>query len=422
VSSSSTALKGKAGAIRPGLPPLPLLIAIGALTPFSLHVIAPSVPHLARSFGQAFVTAQLTLSLYLATAALAQIGYGPISDFCGRRRTLIVGLSIYSVASIACALSRSIEALIVARVFEALGACAGLVLSRAIISDSFARDRAASVLGFKSAIMTVASAAAPVIGAYLDQALDWRAIFVVLAAYGAAATLFALKYAHETLDTRRSADFGGFLRDCRRVLSATRYVAYAGHLAAATAAWFAFVASMPQYMESTLGQPARTYGLYVTLNFAAYIAGNIAAYRLTPRRGSSRMLAWGTAISFAGFLALAATPAIGRTQTLYLFIAMSVAIAGQGITVPNVVAAALAINPRIKGTAASVLGAIQMAASAGATLLVGCTQDGTLYPILCVVAGAGLLSALALALLGIADMQRPRWRWRGSAQSLGGRW
>jgi MFS transporter, DHA1 family, multidrug resistance protein len=408
---------------------MPLLIALAALAPFSLHVVAPSVPGIGRAFGEDFATAQLVLTAYLAAVALGQLVYGPIADFYGRRPLLITGLCVYCLGSVACAVASSIDTLIAARAVQALGACSGLVLGRAMVSDLFARDTAASRLGSMAAGMAIATAVAPTVGAYLDQDIDWRATFLALAAGGGTAALLSLKFAHETLAHRpASMEISGFLKDCANVLSARRYIAYAAHLALTTAAWFAFVAGMPFYMSDVLGRPLHEYGLYIVPAFAGYILGNCAAARLAVRLGTPRMIAWGAAISTVGFLAMALAPSVGLDGPLALFAAISVAVVGQGITVPGVMAAALNLNPRIVGTASSLLGAIQMAVSAGATFLVGQVQGGSVETLVHVVAGAGLLSVLVLVLfrsgpadrMAVARGAMPATR-GGAAHTPGGR-
>ncbi|WP_042696073.1 multidrug effflux MFS transporter, partial [Azospirillum sp. B506] len=157
-----------------------LLTALVAFGPLSTDLYLPSLPALVRIFGTDVATVQLTLSIFLVGFAVSQLVYGPMSDRFGRRPTLLVGVSIYLVASAVCAMTSSIEALIAARFFQALGACCGPVVARAVVRDVFGRDRAATVLAYMSMAMALAPAVGPMLGGVLTEGFGWRANFVLL--------------------------------------------------------------------------------------------------------------------------------------------------------------------------------------------------------------------------------------------------
>src|SRR3954452_4954799 len=145
------------------------------LGPFTMQILIPSLPMLAVALAVPYATIQLTLTLYLAGVAVAQLVYGPLSDRFGRKPLLLGGLVLYLAGSIAAALAPSAFWLIAARVAQAVGGCAGLVLGRAMIRDSYAREQAAAVLGYVSTAMAVAPMLSPIIGSLLHQYLGWRA-------------------------------------------------------------------------------------------------------------------------------------------------------------------------------------------------------------------------------------------------------
>ena len=166
-------------------PPLLILVLATAIGGISLNIFIPSMPGLARYFATDIATVQLTLTLYLAGIAAGQLVYGPLSDHYGRRPLMLAGLGLYAVSALVASLAQSIEVLILGRIAQALGGCAGIVITRAIIRDVYDRDRGASVLGYVTMAMTIAPAMAPVIGGYLDHWVGWRAGLWVLTAYGA---------------------------------------------------------------------------------------------------------------------------------------------------------------------------------------------------------------------------------------------
>jgi multidrug resistance protein len=141
-----------------------MVTAVTALGPVTMSMYAPSMPAIARAFGASDGAVQLTLSLYLAGFAVAQLVYGPLSDRFGRRNVLLVGLAVYLAGTIACALAPSIGMLVAARVVQAMGACAGPALGRAMVRDVYPRDQTAQVLALVGMALAVAPAIAPALG------------------------------------------------------------------------------------------------------------------------------------------------------------------------------------------------------------------------------------------------------------------
>src|SRR5438270_4200137 len=176
-------------------PSLALLSAITALAFCGLHMVVPALPLLVIVFDDSAARVQLVLSLYLAGIAAGQLVYGPASDRFGRRPVLIAGLAMFLAGTVICGLAWSLPALIAGRILQALGACAGIVLSRAIIRDVYEREAAARGLALVMMAMTLAPAISPAFGAYLSEWIDWRAIFLLLGGLGTfvfAATLAGL--------------------------------------------------------------------------------------------------------------------------------------------------------------------------------------------------------------------------------------
>ena len=166
-------------------PPLALLVLVTAIAPAALHMVVPSLPLLATVFDAPAANVQLVLTLFLAGIATGQLVYGPVSDRLGRRPVLIAGLLLFLVGTALCGLAWSLPVLIVGRVIEACGGCAGMVLGRAIVRDLFDRERSASAIATITMAMSLAPSISPAIGAYLAEWVGWRADFALLGAVGA---------------------------------------------------------------------------------------------------------------------------------------------------------------------------------------------------------------------------------------------
>jgi len=374
------------------------MIGIG---PFTMQVLVPSLPAMGRDLGVNTATLQLTVTLYLLGVAVGQLFYGPLSDRFGRRPLLMGGLALYAVASLAAALAGGIGALVVARVAQALGACAGVVLARAVIRDVWARDEAASVLGYVTMGMTIAPMLAPLLGSVLEEIMGWRGSMWACLAVGLPLALVAWVRLPETLPAPQPLP-GLFAigRAFGALWAVPAFRAYCGVTACATGVFFAFLGGAPYVVVQGMGYSPITFALAFASISVLFAIGNFVAGRLSRRLGVLRMLALGTALTTGGavlaILALLAFP----PHLLVFFVPMGVVAIGNGMTNPNAIAGALSVRPHLAGTASSLIGALQMGFGACLTFIVGWVEFG-----------AGIGTAMTMALTGV-----------GSALALLGVW
>src|ERR1700704_228179 len=210
-----------------GAPSLVLLSAVTALGFCALHMVVPALPLLVPVFDDSPARVQLVLTLYLAGIAAGQLVYGPLSDRFGRRPVLIAGLALFLVGTLLCAAAWSLTALIIGRLLQALGACAGIVLARAIIRDVYDREAAARGLALVMMAMSLAPAVSPAFGAYLAEWFDWRAIFVLLGALGAIVFAATVTRLAETNRHPASLDFAGMARSYALLLRSPGFGGFA---------------------------------------------------------------------------------------------------------------------------------------------------------------------------------------------------
>lgn len=363
---------------KPISPPIWILVAATATGPLALNIFVPSMPGLVRVFDTDYATIQLTLTLYLVGVAFAQLAYGPLSDRFGRRPALLSGLAIYATASLLCAFAWSIETLIIGRVLQAIGGCAGMVLGRAIVRDVFERDRAASVIALVTMAMAVAPAMAPALGGFLESAFDWHATFLVPMAVGVVVLVAASLRLNETnLTPIPRIDLLSMLRSYGELLRSRAFLGYAGNTAMSVGAFFAFLAGGPFVVIEILQRPASEYGLYFVLISGGYMAGNFAASRLSQRLGVDRMIPLGVAVSTAGAVTSVGFLLAGVVTTASVFLPMMVVAVGNGLSQPNGIAGAISVNPRIAGAASGLMGFGQMACGPIFTIVVGILQNQT---------------------------------------------
>jgi DHA1 family bicyclomycin/chloramphenicol resistance-like MFS transporter len=345
-------------------PSLALLAAVTALAFCALHIVVPALPILVQVFGDSPAHVQLVLSLYLGGIAAGQLIYGPVSDRFGRRPVLIAGLALFLGGTVLCLSAWSLNALIVGRVLQACGACAGIVLSRAIIRDVYDREMAARGLALVMMAMTLAPAVSPALGAYLTEWFGWRAIFALLAVLGAVVSVTAAVRLTETNLHPVRFDVAGMLKSYALLFRSPGFGGFALCSACTSASWFTFIASAPYLITEVLGQPPSTYGLMILFPMATYMLGNAAAARFPLRIGSLRLLIAGRALALGGAGVVTLCYASGGFSVWTLFLPIAFAEIGDGLSQPSVMAAALSIHPRIAGTASGLMGFLQMTMAA----------------------------------------------------------
>jgi MFS transporter, DHA1 family, multidrug resistance protein len=375
-------------------PSLALLAAVTALAFSALHMVVPALPILTRVFHDGARWVQLVLTLYLAGIGAGQLLYGPISDRFGRRPVLLAGLMLFVAGSLLCGLAESLAALIIGRVLQATGGCAGIVLGRAIIGDVWEREAAARGIALVMMAMTLAPAVSPAIGAYLAEWVSWRAIFALLGGFGAVVlTLVALRLG-ETNRRPTRLDPIGMAGSYSTLLRSPQFRAYALCSAATSASWFTFCGSAPYVLSAVMHRSPSAYGLFILPAMATYMLGNAIAVRFAPRWGSMPLLIAGLALSFVSGIAMALW-CLAHADPWALFVPITISSVGNGMSQPPAMAAGITVYPRVAGAASGLIGCLQMAVSGIGTFAVGVLPHDSALPMVAVV---GIFMALAMAL------------------------
>jgi DHA1 family bicyclomycin/chloramphenicol resistance-like MFS transporter len=379
-----------------------LLTAVVAIGSLSIDMALPSLPATAQAFGAQPATVQLTVTLFLAGFAVAQLVHGPLSDRIGRRRVLLGGLVVYVVGGLACWAAPSARLLVAARLLQALGAGSGPVVGRAVVRDLYEPTQAARVLGYMGTAMALTPILAPIVGGVIHVAFGWRAVYLTLAACGATFLGVAVPLVPET-NRRRDPDAlrpGHLATNAADLLGDRTFLGYVLVVSLMFGGQFAFISGSSFVLIEVLQVPPDVYGLCFGLVAFGLMTGSFLAARLTPRFGIDRLIAAGTSLgAIAG--CLMATLAWGGVRTVPAVIGPMYAFAvGVGIVLPTAVAGAIGPFPRTAGLASAVLGFLQLTAAAAYGIAVGRLYDRTPVPMAVAIAAAGLAAAGARRLVG----------------------
>ena len=373
-----------------------LLAALSAIGPLSTDMYLPSLPDIARQLDASTAQVQLTISSYLIGFAVGQIFYGPISDRHGRKPILLGALALYCAASLACALSTSIEMLIAARFMQAVGGSGGIVLARAIVRDLYSGARAGRELSLIGSVMALAPVLAPVVGGILQTGFGWRAIFVVLvpAAFVGVSVVWMLM--PETLAERSPEPVSPatMLASYRVVARNPAFLAYLGLASASYAGLFAWISGASFVLQNLYRLTAFDFGVAFAIGSVGYMAGTALAARLVVKIGLDRTIGFGCGALFAGGVAMMAAVALGLTSALSLVLPVAIYLAGLGMVLPQSFAGAMTPFPERAGAASSLLGFIQQCAAAVCGATVGWLLGQNAWPLAGAVAAMGALSVV----------------------------
>ncbi len=279
-----------------------LLGALAGLTPLAIDMYLPSIPTMATTFSVPVEIMQYTVSFYLLGFALGQLLYGPLTDSLGRMPILIGGLGLFALASVACALAQSVEQLIVARVFQAVGGAAGSVVVMALLRDLFERDQFARAMSFAMLVMNLAPLLAPVLGGYLLLFFGWHSVFWLLAGVAALLALAIGLVIGETLprELRTPLKLTSALATYGRILRHRECMGYQLIGIGASAALFAFITGSPFVYIRYFAVPPEQFGYYFGANILMMMTLTSLNARYVARLGSTRMLGIGLAIGVTG--------------------------------------------------------------------------------------------------------------------------
>lgn len=373
---------------------LGLLSAIG---PFAIDMYLPALPDIGRSLGAEVGAVQLTLTAFFLAIGLGQLLYGPVSDMVGRKPPLYVGLALFTLASIGCALTDDIHTLVALRFVQGFGAAAGMAIPRAIVRDLHTGAEAARLMSLLMLVFSVSPILAPLAGSGVIALTGWRGVFWAVA-LAALAGMLLLRTA--LTETRSAADrvdsnLGSALRAYGVLLRDAHYLGLVFIGSFAMAGFFVYLAGSPFVLINHYGLTPTQYSLAFGLNAAAFIGAAQFTGTLGQRFGLPLLAKAAGTVSGLVMLALLTYYLAGGDRLLVLLTLYFVASGFMGLVIPTVSVLALEAHGAIAGTAAALLGTMQMLCGAAAMGIVGLFANGKPLPMVIGMA-AGALSALAL--------------------------
>lgn len=378
-----------------------LVLILGALTavaPFSIDMYLPGFPAIAKSLHTTTARVSLSLSGFFIGISLGQLLYGPLLDRFGRKNPLYVGMVLYIAASIGCFFVNSIEQLIVFRFVQAIGSCAATVAAMAMVRDIFPLKDNAKVFALLILILGVSPMIAPTVGGYVTAAYSWQLIFLILAGIAffiLIAVIFFLPESYQP-DPSHSLKPKPIIISFWTVIKHPQFYTYAICGAIGFSGLFSYLAASPFVFMDVYGVSSKVYGWIFALLSVGFIGSSQLNSMLTKRYKSEQIvnvtlpamvvisLVFLTGSAFNGF------GIYGTIVMVFMFLCCV------GITYPNTSALSLAPFSKNAGTAASLMGALQMAVGTLASILVSMFKSRSTVPMAGLMAAAAILALLVL--------------------------
>ncbi len=376
-----------------------VLAGIVALGPLSVDLYLPAMPAMKLFFDTELSQVQLTLSSYLLGFALFHLLCGPLSDRFGRKPILLLGLSVYVLMSVFCALAQSIEELIVFRFFQAMGACCAPTLGRAIVRDVYPPEASVKALAYVSSLMAIAPVIAPTLGGVLVSVGDWRLTFWGLVVAGLMAIILTMVWVEESVPERQTLQLSNIFRNFKTLLSSRAYMGNVLTAACLYAGAFAFLSGASFILIDFMQVDALYFGCYFIVIVIGYIAGNLFTAKVAFAWAPKKVFRLGIAIALIPSACMVLFCLLEWYYPLLIVTPVLFVTMGIGLVLPQAMGQALKPFAHMAATASAMMGFLQMSVASLAGWLVGYFLQGEPLPMALVIFATAAASALSYLVL-----------------------
>jgi DHA1 family bicyclomycin/chloramphenicol resistance-like MFS transporter len=364
---------------------LRLAIVLGLITavgPFAIDMYLPALPSIGGALNASPAAVQLSLMVFFVTLGLCQLVYGPIADIFGRKAPIYAGLAIFTVGSVGCAFAPTIDVLIGFRVLQALGACAGMVVPRAVVRDLYTGHDATRLMSLLMLVVSVSPILAPLTGSIIIAAFGWRGVFWALTVAGGIAFLLAATQLKETREAHHRADssWTSAFHAYRKLLTDPTFLGLTFVGAFGLSSFFVYLSNASFVIINHYGLSPTMFSLCFALNAAAFFGVSQFTARLTARYGLPRVIrvavaGFALAMTLVAILFLAGTDSL-PVMMLFLFVGYGFL----GLVLPTTAVLSLENHGAIAGTASALMGALQFVVGAAIMALSGIFTNGAPKP------------------------------------------
>lgn len=377
-----------------------VLGVLSAVGPFAIDMYLPALPQVAADLGTTEAGAALTLTSYFIVFGIAQMIYGPMADALGRKTPLVVGVAIFTAATVGAALAPTIGWLIAARAVQGLGAATLMAVPRAVIRDVATGPQAARVMSTIMIVIAVSPMLAPLTGSLVMAWGGWREIFAVLAVAALVSLALILFVLPETLapEHRRPVSLAPMLSGARRLLTDRRFMGLTMIGGFGMASFFVFISSASFVYTRQYGLSPMGFSLAFAANAIGFFSASQFAGPMAQRYGMERVISLAITGFAAAMIALALIVWLGLDALPVVMAGLFVGNACLGLVMPTAMVMSLDPHPDIAGLASSLGGTFQMLTGGVMIALTGPFMDNSAASMVAAIALCAALAWCAAAL------------------------
>jgi len=381
-----------------------LILILGLLTaigPFSIDMYLPAFPDIAKNLHTSVAQVTLSLSSFFIGISFGQLLYGPLLERFGRKKPLYIGLCVYLLASIGCALAASVNALIVLRLLQALGGCVGMVAARAMVRDLFEVKENAKIFSTLMLVVAISPIIAPTLGGYITAVLGWRFVFAMLIVVDLIilAGVYFLLPESKKPDPNFSLRPAPIIKNFAGVITHPQFYTYALTAAISAAGLYAYIGGSPHVFMEIFHVSEKQYGWIFALIAMGLIGASQLNSVLLKNYTSEQLIKVALTCQSIIGISMAVITFLGWNDVFITIFFIFIFLCTQGFVFPNASALSLASFGHNAGSASALMGAIQMSIGAGTSALVSVLQNHTALPMTVVMACCAV-AALTVFSLG----------------------
>ena len=379
-----------------------ILAALALLGPFAVHLFFPVIPVIKIDFGLSDALAQLTFTVGVFGMAFSTLAYGTYADRYGRRPVLLVGLSLFVIGSVISTFANSFVFMLIGRIVQSIGAGCGMTLARAIARDVYGSHGLVKSIAYLTMFAALGALLAPGFGGFMIDQVGWRSVFVFASITGIAVTICAYVVVTETGKPAEPAARAPMLAGFFELLRQPRFCALVVHSGCSTGTFMIVATASAVLMKEALHRPATEFGLYFAMMPIGFVIGSVVSSRVGNRASVERMIMIGALLALVAVAVQSSALLLGYLSPLVLFLPGAFITMAQGISLPFAQSGAMAMIPRLAGTAAGIGFFAQHFLGGIFALIYGLFADGSPLPmtkITAVTVALGLITAAIPSLL-----------------------
>lgn len=391
--------------------PIPIMTArrtsllgalLTALGPVSMAIYTPAMPELVEAFSTSEAAIKMSLSLYFAGFAVAQLLAGPASDAFGRKAATVGFLLIYLVGSIIAATAPSIGWILAGRLIQGIGASVGITVARAMVRDQFVGKEAASIMNLIAIMLTVAPAMGPTLGGLSLAAFGWKSVFLLMLGFGVISIGSVILFLQETATPDRTRLHPRrLISGYAEVLANARFLLASLVIGGSIGALYAQSTMLPFVLIGEVGLTPTQFGLGMLVQTGSYLAGSLVLRTVSSRISGHRAVVTGLCFSGIGGVVMALSVALLPPTFLSIMLPVGICTFGIAFISPHIITVGMAPFPHIAGSASAMMGFIQMSAGflgglSAAMIGTPLLAFGIVIPLMEFMAVASYLAYLAL--------------------------